>query len=242
MPDEAGRFQTKGLSWSERAKLGGLSAVISPSASARSNAFLGGVHEFGAHHALALMDLPANVVDFGCGNGRFTRFFADRGCTVLGTEITPEMLEDLQSTDRCRYELTDGVHIPVADGSQDLVWCCGVLRFSMFGEEPQHANIAAEMFRALRPGGLVVNVEVFVEEPSTLFVRDFERAGFRVREDKVLHRYGGRFEHHLKDRRLPDDWMPWLGKRCAQLRYYLDKSNRQPRGLRDYLLVLEKPQ
>ena len=48
MPDEKSLFQTASLSWSARAPLGGLKAVLSPAGSTRGNLFLRGIHIFGA--------------------------------------------------------------------------------------------------------------------------------------------------------------------------------------------------
>jgi ubiquinone/menaquinone biosynthesis C-methylase UbiE len=244
MPDEVGRFGTAGLSWAERATLGGLRAVIGPSSSERNNQFSHGIHTYGARRAARTLPVRASVVDFGCGTGRFTRFFAERGCTVLGTEITAEMVEGARvecSGVDCAFALTDGIRIPADDASIDLIWACGVLRFSLFGDAPVHDQIAAEMFRVLRPGGKVINLEVYVDQPPKTFQRDFETAGFVARPAHVLCRYGGTFEHYLKHPIWPDAWVGWLGRRCAQLRYHLDPPGRQERGIRDYLLVYDKP-
>ena len=243
MPDELGRFRTAGLSWSERAALGGLRAVIGPSSSSRNNNFLHGIHSYGAARALRLLPRQAAVVDFGCGNGRFSRFFADNGCSVLGTEITPQMIDQAREEcpPACTFELTDGIHIPVPAASLDAIWCCGVLRFSLFGEDPVHDQIAAEMFRALRPGGRVVNLEVFVDQEPRVFTRDFESAGFVARPAHVVHRYGGRLEHYCKDKRIPEGLVPILGRVCASIRYHFDFPERLSTGLRDYFFVFDKP-
>lgn len=243
MPDELGNFETAGLSWAERAKLGGLRAVIGPSSSARNNAFMHGIHTFGATYA-SRESGAGSIVDFGCGTGRFTRFFAQRGWSVLGTEITAEMIEQARTECAdvtCEFALTDGIHIPTGDSTLDVIWCCGVLRFSMVGDHPVHDQIAREMFRVLRPGGKVVNLEVYVDQDASVFQSDFVTAGFRARAPRVLCRYGGRLEHYLKHKRIPDAWILWLGGRCAQLRYHLDPPNRLSRGLRDYLLIFDKP-
>jgi hypothetical protein len=48
MVDEKERFHSTGLTWTERAALGGLKAVLAPTGSDRGNLFLHGIHSFGA--------------------------------------------------------------------------------------------------------------------------------------------------------------------------------------------------
>src|SRR5688500_5612876 len=94
MPDELCRFQTTGLSWAERAGVGELHAVLSPQGTERRNHFLHAAHTAAAAKAATLVPPGGRVVDFGCGTGRFVRFFQARGYSVLGTEITPEMIAE----------------------------------------------------------------------------------------------------------------------------------------------------
>jgi ubiquinone/menaquinone biosynthesis C-methylase UbiE len=244
MPDEVGRFGTAGLSWSQRAVLGGLRAVIGPGLSNSKNLFLHGIHTYGARRASQLMPEHAVVVDFGCGNGRFSKFFARRGHTVLGTEITQEMLDGANAScadeEGCQFALTDGVHIPAADGSLDTIWACGVLRFSLFVDNPVYDKIAAEMHRVLRYGGRVVNLEVYVDRDPDVFIKDFEAAGFHTREVRVIHRYSGLAERVLARARVPDAAIAWVGERVAQARFHFDNPRRETQGLRDYYFVFEK--
>ena len=96
MRDELPNFQVTGPSWKERAALGELEAVLSPGGSERRNRFLHGVCLRGAHLAAQLAGNRGTLLDFGCGTGRFLRYFARRGLTVVGTEITAEMLTALR--------------------------------------------------------------------------------------------------------------------------------------------------
>ena len=244
MPDEKCRFHTTGLSWAERAGLDGLRAVLVPEDRPRRNNFIHGIHTFGARRAFHFLAPNAFLMDFGCGSGRFTRFFAGLGCKVLGTEITKRMLERARrdcSGAKCSFVLTDGISIPVADGSLDAIWCCAVLRYSLFVPDPVYDKIAAEMFRVLRPGGIVANVEMYVDREPRVFLKDFESVGFTTRSVRVLQRYDGRLERFFGNCRWPQAWIPWMAQRCAQLRYHFDWPERAVTGLRDYLFVWEKP-
>jgi len=243
MPDEKSLFQTTGPSWSARASLGGLNAVLAPGGSARGNLFLHGIHIFGAERALRHFPPDTAIIDFGCGTGRFTAFFASRQRRVLGTEVTPEMLEQAKkecAESSCEFALTDGVSLPCAPASVDGIWCCAVLRYSLFVANPAYDRVAKEMYRVLRPGGYVVNCEMYVDVPPDIFLQGFEDAGFETRSVFVLHRYGGILERLLSNRLIPDRCIARAASLSALVRCSLDNPRRQMPGLRDYLFVWQK--
>lgn len=244
MADERSLFQTAGPSWSARASLGGLAAVLAPGGSARGNLFLHGIHVFGGERALKYFPRDSAIIDFGCGTGRFTTFFALRQRRVLGTEVTPEMLEQAKkecTKASCEFALTDGVSLPCASASVDGIWCCSVLRYSLFVPNPAYDRIAKEMYRVLRPGACVVNCEMYVDVPPGIFLRGFEDAGFQTRNVDVLQRYGGRIERLLSHRFIPDGWITRSAFLSAFARSRVDNPGRQVSGLRDYLFVWQKP-
>lgn len=237
------RFQTAGAPWSERAASGELRAVLSLDGTERRNRFLNAVHSFGAAHAAALAPRGASVVDFGCGTGRFLRFFGERRFSVLGTEITSEMLVEARRLGLpagARVELTDGIHIPAPDASVDLVWVCAVLRYSLLIPEPVYAVIAREMFRVLKPGGHVVNVEMYVDQPPGLFTRDFESAGFVTDDIRVLMCHEALLERLLQSRFMPLSGVALAGAWTARHRFARANPH-AVQGLRDYLFTWRKP-
>lgn len=244
MPDELTRFQTKGPSWSERAQLGELEAVLSPMASVRRNIFLHSVNLYAAQLALQFSPDGKTILDFGCGTGRFVRFFGSQNRLVIGTEITKEMLQkafELGLPPQCLLVLTDGIKLPVPDSCIDLIWCCGVLRYSLFVPNPVYREIAREMFRSLRPGGFVLNVEMYVDTKPEVFTRDFELEGFVTERVHVMQRYHSRLEKACQSSRLPVGLVSRLGHFCAWYRYHFDNPDRPLIGLRDYLFLWRKP-
>lgn len=244
MPDELTRFQTVGLSWAERARMGELNAVLSPIGTERRNRFLHSINMVGARAALELGPRKGVLLDFGCGTGRFIRFFGGRGYYVVGTEITREMLLESQRFGlpaRSAVLLTDGVSIPVRDQSLDMIWCCGVLRFSLFVMNSVYQEIAKEMYRVLKPGGLVVNIEMYVDAPPEIFTRDFEHVGFETTDQRILQRYEGRIERLCQSRYLPLPLVICGAKLSALYRFWFDSVIRPTAGLRDYLFVWCKP-
>jgi len=265
-------FETGGPTWAQRAVRGELKAVFSPDGSEQRNLFLHTITLYAARRALALTGSPGVLLDFGCGTGRMLRFFAERGWSVIGTEITAEMLDAARSfglPGDARIHLTDGVTIPVPDESVDLIWVCGVLKYSLFepgavcrggsarsaeddpaeaqgksGEKafvPVYRDIAREMYRALKPGGWVVNNEVYVDAPVEAFTFDFEEAGFVTWDVRVLQRYFEPLAKVLQSPRMPRWCVIGAARLYAARRFRLDDPRRDVPGLRDYLFVWSKP-
>src|SRR4030095_5046398 len=134
-PGTRASFDTEGPSWAERGRLGELNAVLSPHGTERRNLFLHTITLYAANRALALNGGPGLLLDYGCGTGRMLRFFRACGWSVVGTEITAEMLEGVRRfglPEGAQLFLTDGVDIPLPDESVDMIWVCGVLKYSLF--------------------------------------------------------------------------------------------------------------
>ena len=243
MVAEKRRFENVGLSWSERARFGGLQAVVSLDGG-RPAAFLHGIHRYAVARAARRLDRRWPILDFGCGNGRFSSYFVRHGFDVIGTEITWEMLTSAKACapkDSCCFLLTDGVALPIKNGSLSGIWCCGVLRYSLLVDDPCYEEISREMFMALRPGGIIVNCEPYVDVPATRFTAPFEAIGFKTTAVQVLNRYAF-LERCLRNRYLPDRWLSASGWLCAVLRSTFDDAHAARPGLRDYLFVWQKPE
>lgn len=112
-------------------------------------------------HEISSLDLAVArgaAVDFGCGVGRLTQALARRFGSVLGLDVSPEMIRIARQVNkygsRVRYETNDGplVHmLPVA--SVDFIYSTLVLQHV-------HPNVSsgyiADLVKSLRPGGLFV--------------------------------------------------------------------------------------
>jgi ubiquinone/menaquinone biosynthesis C-methylase UbiE len=243
MPDEKSLFHPIGLTWGERASLGGLEAVLSPQGAGRRNMFLHGANLYGARRALRYLPRGGQIIDFGCGNGRFSGFLSRRGRRVWGTEITPEMIEQAkqeEACNNCHFLITNGVDLPFAEDSIDGIWCCGVLRLSLFVENPAYNDIAKEMHRVLRPGAFFVNCEMYVDVAPQVFIDGYEKAGFSLEKLSVLLRDKGFLELILSNRRIPEKWLQGSAQLCALIRSKFDNPWRETTGLRDYLFVWRK--
>lgn len=98
------------------------------------------------------------VLELGCGPGYFSPFIAKRlarGRLYL-TDIQPEMVAKASRRLRrkgihnAEVAHCDGKRLPYADGMFDAIYLVTVL-----GEVADQSLCAREMFRVLRPGGLV---------------------------------------------------------------------------------------
>jgi ubiquinone/menaquinone biosynthesis C-methylase UbiE len=132
----------------------------------------------------------ADVLDLGCGEGRFSIELAERfGLGVTGVDPVPRHIElckrrrDVAAkssphlSDLLRFELGAAEDIPLADGRIDLIWCREVL---VLVEDLDAAFV--EYRRVLRPQGRMLiyqNCSTDRLEPRTAKAR--VPAGCRTR-------------------------------------------------------------
>jgi SAM-dependent methyltransferase len=256
------------MSWSEIHDCEELNAVLWRRGTERQNLMMHAPSLWAAKAALKLARRGQErglILDFGCGVGRIARVFHRNGHAVIGTEVTMEMLSAarrFQLPQDVLLTLTDGVAIPLQDRSVDLIWACGVLKYSLFPPDapcrggtpepgntkvfvPVYGEIVKEMFRVLRPGGFVVNYEMWVDSPPNVFMADFESRGFQLKKPvRILRRYEGRLERFCQWRpwhRLPPKLVMVAGWLCATARFWCDNPRRSVGGFHDYLFVWSKP-
>ena len=264
-------FDHSGMPWSDVLDKGELNAVLYRRGSERVNLLMHAQTTFGAKVALARSGLNRRtgvVLDFGCGTGRIVRFFGSQGLKVIGVDVTPEMLVAARRfglPPQSTLAQVDGISIPLGNESVDLIWVCGVLKYSLFKPGspcrvaggvlpdaaaiesfvPVYADIAREMYRVLKPGGMVTNVEMWVNAEPSVFTRDFEAARFVTKRVAVLRRYRGWMERVLEWRghyRLPAWSVIAAGQLCARVRYLFDRPERPALDFRDYLFIWSKPE
>jgi ubiquinone/menaquinone biosynthesis C-methylase UbiE len=94
------------------------------------------------------------VIDLGCGEGRFCRMLADRGAQTLGIDLQPAFVAyaDRRKSDRERYTLGDMQNL---DGVSSDSFDVAVSYITLVDVPYQRAAIG-EAFRVLRPRGRFV--------------------------------------------------------------------------------------
>lgn len=106
------------------------------------------------------------VLDVGCGTGTTDRFLVGVAGSLVGVDVSHEMLEIARKeVPGVEYELYDGEKLPYPDGSFDVVLAICVLHHV---PPPRRREFVAELHRATRDGGLVV---VFEHNPLNPLTR-----------------------------------------------------------------------
>ncbi len=119
--------------------------------------------------ALHLGD-PAELValDAGCGIGLTDSHLAGRFATLIGTDVSPGVLETAaRANPGVRYELAERDRLPFPDGKFDLAFAVCVVQVLPPAERPR---FVAELARVTRHGGLVVVFEHNPLNPLTRLV------------------------------------------------------------------------
>ena len=111
-----------------------------------------------------------DVLDVGCGEGRFCRMLAARGARTVGIDPTPSLiLEARRLQPGGVYHEGVGEALSLPDASVDLV-----VSFVALVDIPDFRKAISEMARVLRPGGrcVVANMNGFASASSLYWTRD----------------------------------------------------------------------
>jgi ubiquinone/menaquinone biosynthesis C-methylase UbiE len=91
----------------------------------------------------------------GCGTGRASRIGASTARSVVGIDLSPEMIakarELADGNDSVRFEAGDAEDLPFGDGEFSAVLCS-----NSFHHYPEPRRAVDEMARVLAPGGRLV--------------------------------------------------------------------------------------
>jgi ubiquinone/menaquinone biosynthesis C-methylase UbiE len=95
------------------------------------------------------------LLDVGCGTGAATRSAASLAASVIGIDLSPEMIRqarDLaEGIGNVHFEIADSEHLPFGDGMFTAVLCS-----NSFHHYPDPRRAVREMARVLTPGGRIV--------------------------------------------------------------------------------------
>jgi SAM-dependent methyltransferase len=151
-----------------------------------------------------------DVLDLGCGEGRFSRMLREREARCTGIDVTPSMCARARDRDRSAnaYACADAARLPFVDASFDLV-----VSYITLVDIPDYRAAIAECARVLRPGGSLVVANLgFVTAgalPNSGWVRDADRKRLYYAVD-----------NYAEERSA---WFEWLGIRIKN--YHRPLSN-----------------
>lgn len=149
------------------------------------------------------------VLDIGCGWGRSFKLLHDRfsPCRIVGIDIDPQMLEASRAEIRRNalsvdLMLSSAARIPLPDASTDLVLC-----HQTFHHLVHQEAALQEIFRVLRPGGILLIAEstrryihswiirllfhhdMNVQRTADEYLAMIRKAGFRVAPQSISYPY-----------------------------------------------------
>jgi ubiquinone/menaquinone biosynthesis C-methylase UbiE len=206
-----------------------------------------------------------HVLDVGCGVGATASYLVqDRGCTVVGVDITPGMVERSSERahregfeDRAEFKVGDAHDLPLESDTFDAVICESVMTFV---EDKQTA--INELVRVTKPGGRVgFNEETWLKTPVPQEMIEYSHNTWEIehevpmREDwEAMMAAGGLMDitvhiHHfdtarestqMKRYRGRDMWLMMIRSfslflTSAEFRSYMKQRRGLPKGLFDYL-------
>lgn len=92
------------------------------------------------------------IIDLGCGAGRDVRYFAERGFSVMGVDLSEQLINHAKNVcPTARFIQADIRHLPFPYASFDGVWCCGGIVHMGKTEGPK---VIHEAYQILVPGGI----------------------------------------------------------------------------------------
>ena len=101
---------------------------------------------------------PGKVIEVGCGTGRFSKYMADNGYDVTGTDPSPDMValskQKYGNTDNLLFLEAWGDSLPYPDNSFDFAFTIRVLNQTSSREDA--LKIVTEMTRVVKGGGYLL--------------------------------------------------------------------------------------
>ena len=153
------------------------------------------------------LPMGMKMLDLGCGRGEFLRGFLSCGLNGYGVDqssIAKSICPDVKIT----HSDLENESLPYKDNSFDFVFSKSVLEHFYYPEE-----LVQEIYRILRPGGLVITMVPDWESVYKTFYDDYtHRTPFTLASLRNIFVVNGFNDVKVeKFRQLPFLWtMPWL--------------------------------
>ena len=113
-----------------------------------------------------------NVIDIGCGEGRFSRILSEKGAIITGIDLTPSLIEEAKRLDPAgNYLEASAEALPFDDDSFDIA-----ISYIVLVDVSDFRTAIDEMARVTKPGGRIVvaNVNSLATTCSTGWIKDAE--------------------------------------------------------------------
>jgi len=114
------------------------------------------------------------ILDFACGSGYMSIYFARSGAEAYGFDISPKSIEvavkmaaDNALSDRCKFKVTSAESMDYADNFFDVVFGNAALHHTDLDKSP------AEIARVLKPGGKAAFIDDLRYHPVMWLYRKF---------------------------------------------------------------------
>lgn len=179
------------------------------------------------------------ILDLGCGTGRHTIYLAQNGFEVWGVdnavaalEITAKKVADL-GLDNVTLQKQDMRQLSFADDSFDALLCIWTTGHGPLTDLQQSV---AEMYRAVRPGGLIVADFCSVEDETYGLGEALEEntfVGGRSGEEDIPHHYSTAEE-------LASLFRPFSSAEIAPVDYTYHDPAGNPHTIKAFLVTAEK--
>ena len=118
------------------------------------------------------------ILEVGCGTGHWLRQFIQWGATpsnLAGVDLLPDRIALARELcpPQVHLDCKDASRLSFPDGSFDVVWQATV--FSSILNTQTRDAVAKEMYRILRPNGLILWYDLFVDNPWNPDVRGIKK-------------------------------------------------------------------
>ncbi len=227
--------------WEKLAQSGAERSVLDPNdSSGKKNAYMRYTITNILEKVFSGNDLPATLLDFGCGSGGNSVYLSKIGYKIFGVDIAFELLSytnTLNNGDHL-FAQYDGKRLPVKNDSLDGGFTNGVMRCIIDTEMAQHT--LGELYRAIKPGGRMVFIEQVerkrrilkskneVQRTLSEYYELFSFAGFTVESHRIIRRGHFPLIYCIRYGLIPTVFHPWI----ASLELWLGKLF--PYSLFDY--------
>jgi SAM-dependent methyltransferase len=154
-----------------RADAEGFSAVLHPDVPIWFNATIDRLQERAWRKGLQRCQIKdgAQVLDVGCGTGRWLRRYSERGLQPVGVDATEGMLKRAAASGlKCPLVVGLAQSLPFDDAAFDLVSAVTVIQHI---PSTYQADALNEMARVLRPGGHLLLLELIRGQGLHIFSR-----------------------------------------------------------------------